>query len=425
MSETAIKIEGLGKHYRLGTGPRGKGDFRDAASAAAAAWLRRLTGRPPDVDEGNGDERDLWALRDVSFEVKRGEVVGLIGHNGAGKSTLLRILSRVTDPSEGRAWFEGRLGSLLEVGTGFHPELSGRENVYLSGAVLGMARKEIDDKYEQIVEFSEIGRFIDTPVKRYSSGMYVRLGFSVAAHLRPEILVVDEVLAVGDAAFQKKCMDKMKEVSTQGRTILFVSHNMGSIQSLCDRCVVLRHGRVFGEGSPADAVRMYLESTTDRDGGEVAGREDRQGRGGARAVRLSVHNTGHEDASGVLVYGQTAELHCEVDRLVPDLSCSFTILNHLTTRVCRFSCRTAAEQDEVVGGKRFTCVIPDWAIVPGRYHVNVSLHSPAGLEDAVDGAASFDVEHGQLAGRPLAREQRGVIFAPPHRWQVPAAAAVQ
>ena len=419
MSDVAIRVDHLSKHYRLGAGPQGEGDFRDAVGAAITRVRRRFRGGDDDPEAAHG-VRDLWALDDVSFEVSRGEVVGIIGHNGAGKSTLLKILSRITDPTAGEAWFEGRMGSLLEVGTGFHPELTGRENVYLSGAILGMSRREIAEKFDEIVDFSEIGRFIDTPVKRYSSGMYVRLGFAVAAHLDPELLIVDEVLAVGDAAFQRKCMAKMQHVSREGRTILFVSHNMGSVQTLCDRALVLKNGRLVAEGPPSEAAALYLQSTAREIGVKLAERSDRSGRGRARALRLTVHGEGHEEAPGLLLYGQTALLHCEVSKVLPDLTCTFTILNHLTQRVCRLPSRLSAPGDSMAAGRRFTCEIPELALVPGHYHVNVALVAGRELEDSVDSAATFEVHPGMLGGRGLGPEATGVVIAPRHRWISPA-----
>src|SRR5688572_16075927 len=209
------------------------------------------------LDGRNG--REFWALRDISFEIERGDVVGLIGRNGAGKSTLLKVLSRITEPTSGRAILRGRLASLLEVGTGFHPDLTGRENIFLNGAILGMKRWEITRKLEEIIEFAEVGAFIDTPVKRYSSGMFVRLAFAVAAHLEPEILFIDEVLAVGDAGFQRKCLGKMGEVATkQGRTVFFVSHNLGAIRALCEHAILIEHGQLTYEGAPAEVIRRYL-----------------------------------------------------------------------------------------------------------------------------------------------------------------------
>src|SRR5688572_26807668 len=247
MSESVIKVEGLGKKYIIGhQGKEGYKTFRDQIGdnikTVFSKTKKMLSGRM--VVEGEEVE-DFWALKDISFEVKQGDTLGIIGRNGAGKSTLLKILSRITEPTTGKVILKGRVASLLEVGTGFHPELSGRENIFLNGAILGMSQTEIKRKFDEIVNFSGVEKFLDTPVKRFSSGMYVRLAFSVAAHLEPEILVVDEVLAVGDAEFQKKCLGKMKDVSTnEGRTVLFVSHNMGTILQLCQSCILLQNGMV-------------------------------------------------------------------------------------------------------------------------------------------------------------------------------------
>jgi lipopolysaccharide transport system ATP-binding protein len=258
MSELAIQCVNLSKRYRIGE-RQSYGTLRDTITNAVASPLRRLRASAQHHAEPNGNNRPvLLALDDVSFEVHHGEVVGIIGRNGAGKSTLLKILSRVTKPSEGYIKLNGRVGSLLEVGTGFHPELTGRENIYLNGAILGMKKAEIDRNFDEIVAFAEVEKFIDTPVKRYSSGMYMRLAFSVAAHLEPEILIVDEVLAVGDAAFQKKCLGKMDDAAKAGRTVLFVSHNMGAIQRLCSRCLLLDSGRLSIEGDPRTVVPEYL-----------------------------------------------------------------------------------------------------------------------------------------------------------------------
>ena len=425
MSSIAIHVEHLSKYYRLGSGPMGRGDFRDVLTSAVHRARERVSGRRRRAQGATGDEglRELWALRDVSFEVRKGEVVGLIGHNGAGKSTLLKILSRITDPTDGHAWFDGRMGSLLEVGTGFHPELTGRENVFLSGAILGMSRAEIARKFDEIVEFAEVGRFIDTPVKRYSSGMYVRLGFAVAAHLEPEILIIDEVLAVGDARFQRKCMDKMRAASSEGRTILFVSHNMASVQQLCHRAIVLKSGQIAAEGTPYEAAALYLQSIGDGGGGDLRTRTDRQGRGRTRVVGLSIHSEGHAAARGIAFYGQTAVIECEVTEIIPDLTCTLTILNHLAQRVCRMTSRVLAPGDEIVAGHRFTCVIPEFPLVPGQYYVNVSLRAGKEVEDLIDGALNFTVEHGSLGGRPLGREQMSVIVAPRHHWTIPTAMA--
>lgn len=250
MSRTVISVERLGKRYRLGASAS-HNTLRDHIAEGVGNLLRRKKLSPPT------DPSDFWALKDVSFEVTEGEVLGVIGRNGAGKSTLLKVLSQITEPTEGEVRVRGRSASLLEVGTGFHPELSGRENIFLNGAILGMSRTEIKRKFDEIVAFAEVEKFLDTPVKRYSSGMYVRLAFAVAAHLEPEILILDEVLAVGDVEFQKKCMGKMGEVAHGGRTVLFVSHNMSAITSLCTRCILLEKGKLKNQGPTREVVTAY------------------------------------------------------------------------------------------------------------------------------------------------------------------------
>src|SRR5271170_2569168 len=265
MSDAVITVENLSKRYLVGhqVGRQGRSRYialRDIIGRA----MRNIGRKTIDVVRGRqilpGDEiEEFWALKNVSFEVKRGEVLGIIGRNGAGKSTLLKILSRITEPSEGRVVLRGRVSSLLEVGTGFHPELTGRENIYLNGAILGMMQREICRKFDEIVAFAEVEKFLDTPVKHYSSGMYVRLAFAVAAHLEPEILIVDEVLAVGDAEFQKKCLGKMQSVSEKdGRTVLFVSHNMQAVRQMCRRVIFLKQGRISYSGDPHTAISSYL-----------------------------------------------------------------------------------------------------------------------------------------------------------------------
>lgn len=262
MSEVAIRVEGVSKQYRIGVRREKYKTLRDSLVETAAAPFRRMNdmfrGNGKKSDDRSGSETDsFWALKDVSFDIKCGEVVGVIGRNGAGKSTLLKVLSRITEPTEGFAEIHGRVGALLEVGTGFHQELTGRENVFLNGAILGMRREEIARKFDEIVEFAEVGKFIDTPVKRYSSGMHLRLAFSVAAHLEPEILLVDEVLAVGDGEFQKKCLGKMQDVARRGRTVLFVSHNMGMVTSLCQRAMLLEAGTLDCDGAASETVLSY------------------------------------------------------------------------------------------------------------------------------------------------------------------------
>ncbi|MBM3129903.1 MAG: ABC transporter ATP-binding protein [Chloroflexi bacterium] len=277
MSDIALRVENLSKLYKIGKAQRRHDTLRDALTdllpriprintnrkeKEKISEIRAIRGKES-ISNNSWQEDTIWALKDVSFDVKRGEVVGIIGRNGAGKSTLLKILSRITEPTKGRALIDGRVGSLLEVGTGFHPELTGRENIYLNGAILGMTRREIALKFDEIVAFAEIEKFLDTPVKRYSSGMYVRLAFAVAAHLEPEILLVDEVLAVGDAAFQKKCLGKMGDVAKEGRTVLFVSHNMHAVRNLCSRSILMESGRVEENGNTEAVITRYLKGTVE------------------------------------------------------------------------------------------------------------------------------------------------------------------
>ena len=294
MPRTSIEAQGLSKQYYIGRVEARYPTIRHQIVQAFTAPLHRAGKLLRGHAMGAADcDEAFWALRDIDFTIEEGEVVGVIGGNGAGKSTLLKILSRITEPTAGRAWIHGRVGSLLEVGTGFHPELTGRENVYLNGSILGMKKREIDRKFDEIVAFSEISKFIDTPIKHYSSGMSVRLAFAVAAFLEPEILIVDEVLAVGDVRFQKKCMGKMQEVGGQGRTVLFVSHNMQAVTRMCQRVILLEDGRLLEDGSPAQVVHAYLSDK----GGNAAERtwEDRDRAPGKdvarlRAVRLRGEN---------------------------------------------------------------------------------------------------------------------------------------
>jgi lipopolysaccharide transport system ATP-binding protein len=305
MNDIVIRVENLGKLYRLGQYV-GYGTLREGLTNAFAAPLRRIRrmgGAKREVEPSppTTDRNDhIWALKDISFEVKQSEVVGIIGRNGAGKSTLLKILTRITGATEGYAEIHGRVGSLLEVGTGFHPELTGRENIFLNGAILGMKKAEVKRKFDEIVEFSGVEKFIDTPLKRFSSGMQVRLAFAVAAHLEPEILLVDEVLAVGDVGFQKKCLGKMENISQQGRTVLFVSHNMQAVRSLCPRCILLKDGRVSIDAPTTDTILAYYNDlrllTVDEDT-DVANPKNRRGSGEARFTEIRIQDESGEECS--------------------------------------------------------------------------------------------------------------------------------
>src|SRR3989344_710534 len=288
-----IEIKNIGKRYTISHRQGGYVALRDVLTNIARSPFRFAKSKARQMI-GAETKEEFWALKDINFTVEQGEVVGIIGANGAGKSTLLKILSKITPPTEGEIILRGNVASLLEVGTGFHPELTGRENIFLNGAILGMPKKEITRKFDDIVAFSGVEKFIDTPVKRYSSGMYVRLAFSVAAHMEPDILVVDEVLAVGDAEFQKKCLGKMDEVTkTGGRTVLFVSHNMSAIQSLCKRAVLLEAGRIKAIGKTADVIGIYLKNNPlSQEGAMLRGRKDRKGKGNVKLVSFFVESDG-------------------------------------------------------------------------------------------------------------------------------------
>jgi lipopolysaccharide transport system ATP-binding protein len=288
MSDTVIKVENLGKKYVLGHQQQERYTaLRDVLANGAKGLARSFKNGKI---RQNPTQAEFWALKDLSFEIEQGDRVGIIGRNGAGKSTLLKVLSRITEPTTGSIRIKGRIASLLEVGTGFHPELTGRENIFLNGAILGMDKAEIHRKFDEIVDFAEVEKFLDTPVKRYSSGMYVRLAFSVAAHLEPEILIVDEVLAVGDAAFQNKCLGKMEDVGKEGRTVLFVSHNMATVEKLCRKGLFLRQGKVVFSGSQTETIANYLTSLTNETF-SLKDRLDRQGNGDLKIVKIGIKDT--------------------------------------------------------------------------------------------------------------------------------------
>ena len=331
MADPIITVEHLSKRYRIShQGQREQyATLRDVVAAGSKKLLKSFksrSGSDPIALATHSSIEDFWALKDLSFEVKQGEVIGIIGRNGAGKSTLLKILSRITDPTEGRVTIRGRVASLLEVGTGFHAELTGRENIYLNGAILGMSRVEIKRKFDEIVDFSGVEKFLDTPVKRYSSGMYVRLAFAVAAHLEPEILIVDEVLAVGDMEFQKKCLGKMQDVSTkEGRTVLFVSHHMPSVQRLCSRGLLLQKGQVETSGSISEVLEQYLAGSR----GDAQGRRQIEvAEGDCRIVSWHVDNQ-DGSTSHACISKQTARIHMSIQskRDIPQAVLGFVIRN--------------------------------------------------------------------------------------------------
>jgi ABC-type polysaccharide/polyol phosphate transport system ATPase subunit len=400
----AIRVENLTKEYRIGLRqPGGYTTLREALTSAVAAPFRKLRSGGRLGANGQKSNDTFLALKDVSFEVNPGEVVGIIGRNGAGKSTLLKILSRITEPTRGRVEVRGRMGSLLEVGTGFHPELTGRENICMNGSILGMSFREIERKFDEIVAFAEIDQFLDTPVKRYSSGMYIRLAFAVAAHLEPEILVVDEVLAVGDVAFQKKCLSKMEDVSHNGRTVLFVSHNMGAIQRLCGRCIYLQQGNLIGIGSKTDVIASYLASDVKQ--GSVGSWIDlsqvkRKGNGEARFIALNYKSSCPMTADMPYPDGPLDI------RLLVESNISQTIGGLVLTLYDRFGTKLV-NADIVALGKTIELRkgrieilfrIESLHLNPGIYSLGLSLASRTAVFDQIETATNVEVMEMQNEG---------------------------
>ena len=383
MSDIAIRVENLGKKYRIGAQRARYKTIRETIVDGAKAPIfkagRVLRGQ---ASAATGLDETFWALKDVSFEVKRGEVVGVIGRNGAGKSTLLKILSRITEPTEGDAWIHGRVGSLLEVGTGFHPELTGRENIYLNGTILGMKRTEIDRKFDEIVEFSGIEQFIDTPVKHYSSGMHVRLAFSVAAHLEPEVLLVDEVLAVGDAAFQKKCLGKMGEVAQEGRTILFVSHNMAAIQQLCPTGIWIDEGSIKAKGAASNVASTYLRISDKSSGNAECRFESIPEKEFQLRVGKLLDPAGNLSRNFKCDAPVQIELICQVRNPVPGLYGYLSIarLDGIEVLVSdSYDVGTNSLDGLPIGSYSIRIVIPARSLGVGDYSVYINFTSQSGL----------------------------------------------
>jgi lipopolysaccharide transport system ATP-binding protein len=420
MSNISIEVAGLGKKYHIGGVQKSYYRLTDQVADIFTAPFRRagklLRGQATGAAEL---DETIWALREVSFQIKSGEVVGIIGRNGAGKSTLLKILSGISDPNEGYADIYGRIGSLLEVGTGFHAELTGRENIYLNGAILGMKKAEIERKLDEIVAFADIGHFLDTPVKHYSSGMHVRLAFSVAAHLEPEILLVDEVLAVGDLAFQRKCLGKMDDVAREGRTVVFVSHNMGLLQTLCERGIFLHEGSVHTDGTIAEAVDAYLQTLEKAQSLDLSKRTDRKGQGKVRLVGAEVTNSSNGSAS-VLKAGHPARFVFLVDGIVPGIACNFFIYDTIGQPITSFQSRVRGPEDsyDPKNGQQFVCELDELLLVPGRYRLDVAIVGDNRLQDFIEAAAVFEIGEGHVRGRPAQPDGK---FSVPmaHRWTLP------
>jgi homopolymeric O-antigen transport system ATP-binding protein len=413
MNYVAIRAENLSKQYQIRVRHR-HNTLRDELMGG----LRSLFSRNGTAPERNDT---FWALKDVSLEIKQGEVIGIIGRNGAGKSTLLKVLSRITEPTVGFADIRGRVGSLLEVGTGFHSELSGRENIYLNGAILGMKKAEIARKFDEIVDFSGVERFMDTPVKRYSSGMYVRLAFAVAAHLEPEILIIDEVLAVGDAAFQKKCLAKVKDVAKGGRTVLFVSHNMAAIQGFCSKCFLLSSGRLVAEGTPQSVVEQYLSDVSLGTPAPLGQRKDRQGSGEIQFAEVSILDAKGRRIDAALT-GQDVDIaiayRSRVDKPISRLDVHVTF--YTTLGQFMFNCSSEGSGHSFEGlapSGEVVCHIPKLPLAPGRYVFN--LYSTVGGEmaDWVQQAGYLNVAAGDYFGTgQLKTHDEGFVVK--HRWTV-------
>ena len=406
----AVAVSGLGKVYRLGT--------ESGATTAREALLHAVRGGKALVPASM-----LWALRDVNLELARGETLGIIGRNGAGKSTLLKLISHITWPTEGEIRLYGRLASLLEVGTGFHPELTGRENIFLNGTILGMRRHEILRRFDEIVEFAEIAKFLDTPVKRYSSGMYVRLAFAVAAHLDPEILVVDEVLAVGDAAFQRKCLGKMGEVAREeGRAVIFVSHNMVAITALCARGILLEGGRVTADGAAGAVVQQYLRSLETLITTPLAERRDRSGSGALRFESVTVRNV--SAGSGLVRSGDDVELSIAYQSDQPTLSnvhVNVIIHGPLDEQLCQLSSGPQrGDFERIPGCGAFVCRIPRLPFEAGAYRITVYSTVNADVADWVMHAAVMDVEPGDYFGTGRMNDEGQGHFLVTHNWDVQA-----
>lgn len=422
MSEAAIIIDNLGKRYVIDKQRQRVDGLRHVLEdvvRSPGTWLRSRR-------EAKLKQVDFWALRNVSLSIKQGEVVGIIGRNGAGKSTLLKLLSRITAPTEGRFLLKGRTASLLEVGTGFHQELTGRENIFLNGAILGMTRAEIAKKFDQIVEFSEIEEFLDTPVKRYSSGMYIRLAFAVAAHLEPEVLIVDEVLAVGDASFQKKCLGQMENLADSGRTVLFVSHNMAAVRSLCQRAILFDEGELVADGNVENVIEYYMERTSAKSVNNISGRN------GLVINKVLLRNE----------KGQETHQFCPGEDIIVEISYSsacriespyFLIIVEGTHGKCfTASMLLDGVQPEVLEGHgRICCRFKSIPLLPQHYSISISIREERDqseiltCKDAISFTVQADLGNYGYKGDYLTHASRSTSVVVPYVWELPDGRTVQ
>jgi len=398
MNDVVIRAEGLGKRYKLGQSHQNYKMLRHALAEAFTKAFHRVPSKIANnkfsaIKQESNDY--IWALNNVSFEIKQGEVLGIIGRNGSGKSTLLKILSRITEPTKGYAEIHGRVGALLEVGTGFHPELTGRENIFLNAAILGMKKVEIKRNFDEIVAFSEIEKFIDTPVKHYSSGMYVRLAFAVAAHLDPEILLIDEVLAVGDVGFQKKCLGKMDDVAKQGRTVVFVSHNMGAMMQLCPESILLQNGLLISRGASKDIVDQYLASlSVSGDGSELAHLKDRSGDGRLRFVNAYLQDEkGKQTHFPIAGHPVDIVLEFIAQENLSHVQFMITLYNSLGIPVTHCDLDAYGKRIPIAKGNgKIECHIPRLPLPKGRYRIAIGANDDLGHLDGLSSASTFDVE---------------------------------
>jgi lipopolysaccharide transport system ATP-binding protein len=427
MTDSIISVENLSKRYLVGhqlAQPDRVTTFREMITRETRNFIRKADDLVHGRQIVQGDTiEEFWALRKVSFEIRKGEVVGIIGRNGAGKSTLLKILSRITEPTEGRVLLRGRVASLLEVGTGFHPELTGRENVFLNGAILGMTQQEIRKKFDEIVAFAEVEKFLDTPVKHYSSGMYVRLAFAVAAHLEPEILIVDEVLAVGDSEFQKKCLGKMSEVAGGGRTVLFVSHNLAAVQTLCERVILVANGQIQEVGSPAGVLKLYADTHTAarRSNGELSDIA-RKGEGNVRFQRVEFFDQ-RGDALGAPLTGSPLNIVLQFagSHAAPRparLGITFYDIMEAPLFVCANEA-SLGEPLRIGAGDRIKCEIPRLPLSGGRYKVGLFLEIDGVIEDWLQEYVTIDVADANFFGtsRNIPRGWEGKTVLVENKWR--------